>query len=738
MTAAADGPDQGPDAGGAERTRIDADARDHAQQYIAGENQYFHTTTVLPPRPPAPPSRPIRLAPRPPQLVGRDAILDRLRERLTGAADLPCQVVVYGLGGVGKTSLVLEYAHRYQHHYGLVWQITAEDATLASMSFAALAAVLGARGREDASDPVHQVHALLAARGDPWLLILDNVPDAAALSPLLPPGGPGHVLVTSRASNWPPGRGLELPVLEPQPASAFLLGRDDLGRDDFGRNNLGRNNLGHDDFDRDDLSMTDEAAALAASNAVVTALGALPLALEQARAYMAATGSSLTGYLELLHDRQAEILAQGEPWGYAARVASAWQLSFDRLTETSPQAIALLRLLACYAPDAIPYSLLLAGDHDHGEAGLARDHLPRGQLEVNAAVSALRRYSLIGRPRAGLVSVHRLVQAVTLNQLTPGERDRWHRHAAALAEAALPADPDDARDWPRFAQLLPHARKLLDAHTPGFRLLAFYLGASGDYRSAGLLYREVAAELTARAGADHPDTLSARQAVACLTGEAGDATAARDRLAVLLAIRDQVQGSEHPDTLSNRHDLAYWTGEAGDATAARDQFAALLPLCERVRGPENPHTLIARHELARFTGEAGDPAGARDQLAALLPAEEAALGAEHPVTLITRHDLARFTGQAGDPAAARDQLAALLPAEEAALGAQHPHALITRHELARFTGEAGDPAGARDQLAALLPIREHVLGAEHPHTLLTRRERDDWTAAHSQGTDGRS
>jgi CHAT domain len=75
------------------------------------------------------------------------------------------------------------------------------------------------------------------------------------------------------------------------------------------------------------------------------------------------------------------------------------------------------------------------------------------------------------------------------------------------------------------------------------------------------------------------------------SGEAGDAAAARDQYAALLAVRERVSGREHPDTLTVRSGLAWWTGEAGDAAAARDQYAALLPVRERVSGPEHPDTL---------------------------------------------------------------------------------------------------------------------------------------------------
>ncbi|NUW42456.1 FxSxx-COOH system tetratricopeptide repeat protein [Nonomuraea rhodomycinica] len=658
----------------------------------------------LPARPPVD-TRPVQLAPRPPQLAGRDEVLADLHERLSAAEALPCLVAVHGLGGVCKTSVVAEYGHRYQHAYELVWQVAAEDEAVLSAAFADLAALLGLRPPGETADPVRQVHAALAARPCRWLLILDNAPDAEALRGFLPPAGNGHVLITSRSGHWPPKHGMELPILEAASATAFLLDRSG-------------------DHDED------------AAAALVDELGALPLALEQAGAYISDSGITLAEYLGLLRDRRADLLDQGQAWGYEQRVASTWRLAFDRLTQTSPQAIALLRLLACYAPEAVPYRLLLAptdrfnpqGLLDSGSDGITEPlALPHGDLAVNAAVTALRRYCLINRPVGGTVSVHRLVQAVTLDQLTPDQRDIWRCAAGALLTAVIPERPDEPGTWPRFAQLLPHARAVLPLSSPALFAMTQFLGFSGDYRTARTLCQQIHDSELTRLGPEHPQTLSVRCRLGRWTGQAGNAAAARNQLTALIPVVERVLGGEHSETLTARHDFAHWTGEAGDPAGARDQLAALLPVRERVLGAEHPDTLATRSQLAHWTGQAGNSITARDQFTVLLPVRERLLGAEHPETLITRSQLARWTGQAGDATAARDQFAALLPVRERVLGAEHPSTLATRHNLARWTGQAGDATAARDQLAAVLPVRERVLGAEHPSTLVTRHNLAYWT-----------
>ena len=643
----------------------------------------------------------MRLSPRPAVLTGREQLLADLDALLSGGdRGGPRLVALCGLGGAGKTSVALEYAHRHLPLVGVAWQFAAEDPAVLAAGFGDLAAELGAREVADARDPVASVHAALAAYPAQWLLVFDNVPERASVLGFLPPAGPGRVLITCQNPAWPPGQLLEVPVLDTESAAGFLVTRTG---------------------DPDGASATELARQL----------GGLPLALEQGAAYVKATGVSLAGYLALFRGRRGDLLARGEPAGYSGTVATAWSLAFDRIG-TEPQAAGLLRLLAFCAPEAVPLSLLLqsrpglAGQLG-AEVAAALMPLLEDPLAVNDAVAALRRYSLITPAGDGSVSVHRLVQAVTASQMAPDLAGQWRQAAASLIEAAIPGDTGMPQAWPACAALLPHAQATLAEHSGGMARLANYLGEQGRYGPALELQRRVLGAQERGLGADHPDTLDTRHILAQCTGEAGDPAAARDQFAALLPIRERVLGPEHSDTLNDRRSLAYWTGEAGDPAAARDQHAALLAIRERVLGPEHPDTLDTRHDLADWTGEAASPAAARDQLAELRPIRERVLGAEHPDTLNDRHSVADWTGEAGDPAAARDQLAELLPIRERVLGAEHPDTLDTRHILAYWTGMAGDPAAARDQLAELLPIRERVLGAEHPDTLDTRHILAYWT-----------
>jgi len=264
--------------------------------------------------------------PRPHNTTTRGPSASDLGDRLTRAdAEGPRVVVLCGLGGVGKTSVALEYAHRHLDEVRAVWQFPAEDPAVLAAGFGELAAQLGAR---DSGDPVASVHGVLAACPTGWLLVFDNAPDRASIEGFLPPAGTGRVLITSRDPFWPPSQVLDVPVLDREVAADFLGDRTG-------------------DSDRQTaLELADE-------------LGGLPLALEQAAAYIQATGDTLAGYLASFRQRRPDMLARGKAIGYDSTVAATWSLAFGELGRFASQAAGLLRLLACCAPEAIPLQLLL-------------------------------------------------------------------------------------------------------------------------------------------------------------------------------------------------------------------------------------------------------------------------------------------------------------------------------------------------------------------------------------------
>jgi hypothetical protein len=480
------------------------------------------------------------------------------------------------------------------------------------------------------------------------------------------------------------------------------------------------------------------------------------------------------------------LLERGEAARNPADVAEAVDMALSWLANTTPAAAGLLRLLA-FLPDVpVPLTNLLYTEQPTArlpgpEAAALIGPLLNNPAAASEVMNALHPNSLVRRAGALQVQVHPLVRAAIRAQLTAEESAHWQQAAAALVEAALPADTQAPASWPAFARLLPQAQATLNPASDGMERIARYLADSGDYRAARDLYRRIASALTAddARGPEHPRTLAARHELARLTGMAGDAAGARDELAALLPVTERVHGPDHSGTLAARRELARWTGEAGDAAGTRAQSVALWPVIERVLGGDHPDALAVRHELARWTWEARDATDARDQCAALLPILEQVLGPHHPTVVLTLREFPGVTGLEEARASARYQLAVLhriydrvlgpdhpdtlaiwgtqiswdadtggasiggsdsevaaisrshcevlLQRRRDVLGPDHPDTLLTRHELARFTGMAGDAAGARDQFADLLPVTERVLGPDHPRTVATRTNLAYWT-----------
>jgi len=316
---------------------------------------------------------------RNPNFTGRGDDLAVLAAALASGPTVTVQAVL-GMGGVGKTQLAAEFAYAHAADYDLVYWIDAEQAASIPDQFTALAGQLGLAPAPDPGRLQAQVHDRLRTVAG-WLLIFDNANNADDLRLWLPggpmpPGIPGHVIITTRRGGFTAlGAVMDLDVIEPRAALALLRTQvpgldEETGRD------------------------------------LAEELGRLPLALEQAGAYLGQTGMPTEDYLRLLRQRAADLYARGKVSGRTDTLATLWDLSFERIAADNTAALQLLGLCAYLAPERIPLDLFTAHSALLPEplAVTAAD-----ELAFNDAIGILVDYSLIKRTAAGL-QVHRLIQ----------------------------------------------------------------------------------------------------------------------------------------------------------------------------------------------------------------------------------------------------------------------------------------------------------------------------------------
>ncbi|MGH3422621.1 MAG: FxSxx-COOH system tetratricopeptide repeat protein, partial [Streptosporangiaceae bacterium] len=346
--------------------------------------------------------------------TGRDDILSMLRARLTGGRKESVTAVLphalQGLGGVGKTAVAVEYAHRYRSEYELIWWIPADQPALVRSSLAALAEPLGLPSATVSGIDAAVQAVLNALRtGTPygrWLLIFDNADDPEDIDDSIP-WESGHVLITSRNHHWEA-------VVDTVPVDVFSRSESTAF--------LGK---------RVRARLSDPEASRLAEE-----LGDLPLALEQAGALQAETGMSADEYLQLLKGHVAEIMGEGRPPEYPHSMTAAWRLSVATIRDKLPEAVELLRCCAFFGPEPIPRDLFRRVPQ---AASTSLSSLLSDPILLARAIRELGRFALI-RIEGGTIIVHRLVQALLREALDPADQARYRHEVHLILAAGAPAN----------------------------------------------------------------------------------------------------------------------------------------------------------------------------------------------------------------------------------------------------------------------------------------------------------
>ena len=362
----------------------------------------------------------VGVPPRIAGFTGRADELDRLDAILT--QDKPAAVTqisraaVQGMGGVGKTALAVEYAHRFRNLYDGVWWCPAETRTGLMASLATLAAELEVASPEEADIEKAAKATLrrLAEQREIWLLVYDNVATPEEIADLLPAAG-ARVLITSRFSDWSGWAGdVALDVLPIEEAMAFVEARA-ARRDDAG------------------------------ARILAEALGRLPLALDHAAATCRRTQMRFPDYAA-----NASQLIAAAPRGtaYPRSVAATFDLAITEAIARCPAAEMLMAYFGQCAPERIPMALV--------EGAIDGEAVRLEALAELAEVSLVKHDPF--EDGAPAVTVHRLVQAVArARSEAKGTAPSAVTRLIARLAAVYPADGfGNPASWPRCAPLTPH------------------------------------------------------------------------------------------------------------------------------------------------------------------------------------------------------------------------------------------------------------------------------------------
>lgn len=647
--------------------------------------------------------------PRNDAFTGREQLLTDLRIDLLKKG----KEALFGLGGVGKTQIAVEYAYRHRDEYtAVLWCFAGTEQSVRS-GYASIAALLNLPEKESQEQArVTDAVRNWLEQNTGWLLVLDNADDPAMLKPFLPQQGKGHILLTSRAYSFQK-IGLvsprEVNVLSPNEAREFLERR-----------------AGKEPTDK-----SPEADALAKE------VGYLPLALEQAAAYIAETGTGfsnyLTGYrkqrLKLL-ERHGPVMGNDEKEQQKRTVATTWALNFADIEKSSPASADLLRLSAFLASDAVPFELFEKGGEqmpDELAAKLAGLH--ENPLILDELLNPLLRYSLIRRDyQEHIYSINPLVQEVLRDGLSNDDRKAWAQIAVKAVNLAFPYP--EFENWSFCRRLLPQALQCA-THIDFFQLrfieAALLLNKAGnyllrraDYAQAERLLRRALELYEFNLGTEHPDTARSLDNLAELYRLQGRYAEAEPLQRHALAIRERVQGSERPDTAHSLNNLALLLSNEGKDADAEPLYRRALAIREKVLGAEHPDTAQSLNNLALLLSHQGNYADAELLHRRALAVREKALGPEHPDTAWSLNNLARLLSSERKYAEAEPLNRRALAIYEKTLGPEHPDTAWSLNNLAALLSNEGHYADAEPLFQRALAIHQRALGSEHPATLFSR------------------
>ncbi|MGP4003872.1 FxSxx-COOH system tetratricopeptide repeat protein [Streptomyces sp. 8N706] len=632
------------------------------------------------------------------RFTGRDELLNDVQQQLMDAQHGTSVSVLLGMSGIGKTQLAVEYAYRFSSDYDVVWWVNSDLRGTQRERFAELAPELGLRTGSEPGERIRAVREALR-RGEPygrWLIVFDGWDDPEDASELLP-SGKGHVLVTSRNRTWATSSTSVVQVrgFDRAESTGYLMRRAPR-------------------------------LTPAEADQVAVEFEDIPLQLAQAAAWLGESDMAVPEYLRMVREGQLMGL-DDQPGldGYPISSRTSWAILINRLRESQPHAAELLTLCTSFAPGRIPL-------------GLVRQ-LPESELPTNLtwlatdlpgwtrALDTLVNYSVLTKEfreptsedRPDSVHMHRLVHGIVRELTSRQDRPAHRQVVRRVLAAADPGDPGDSRQWPRYAELLPHLEPSGAFGSTNRRVqdLLFnclrYCFRSGEYRTGMELADKIRSHWSEMFAPDDPPMLDLTLDQCNILRSAGRFQEAYE---LDRAVIERLRSVARVDELAVMYAASSLAADQrflGQYTEALQLQREVLETSNRLLGPEDYFTLNAQHNLAVGLRQLGRYDEAHELDLETLRRRETVLRARHWATLNSGNACARDLRLMGRfrEALARQELGMRMHVQ--VMGASHPQTLRARHNLALCQRRAGNTREAGGLLASLLEQMEQVHGRSH-------------------------
>ncbi|MER5521249.1 FxSxx-COOH system tetratricopeptide repeat protein [Streptomyces sp. NPDC002763] len=676
------------------------------------------------------------------RFTGREGLLNAAYHRLQGSEPDAGVLTLHGMSGVGKTQLAAEYVYRFGSEYDVVWWVNAEKRVTYRRLLAELAPRLGLSTGEEYGERLRAVREALR-RGEPysrWLLVLDGADDPDQIGDLIPTG-PGHVIITSRNPEWADyhSRLLDVPVYDRDESVAFIR--------------LRAPRLTEADADQ-----------------LAEALEDLPLLLDQTAGWLDDSELSVPDYIALLDsglDQEVVKVSADFPLAFQ----TAWSILLNKLRDTVPESVDLLRLCTFFAPGFIPVHLLREmprdGLPDH-LAGLLDDPLLWAR-----AIDQLRRYSVVGlesylptpdeAPSTGdALYLHRMVHRIVHQDMTTEELRSYGDVVRGALAAADPGRPSDSRDWSAYAEIVPHLRyadalrsgnhgvqtlvlnslryllfigEYAEGIELGLRALEFWrallgeshpqiweltyhyanlLRADGHYARTEAIERATVQRLREERGPDDLDHLRMASGLAAdLRGLGRYEEALELSRSLHTAYRDLL-GEEDSRTLNALNNLGFSLRQLGRYGQALEIDRQTLEARRRILSRRHVFTLFSEVSYAVDLRLMGRYVEAETIQTMNVREHGFVLGPDNPQTLRAEHNLALCHYRSGDYERADSLLTRVLERYDRKLGETHLETLGAAVSQSCFVREHGDLGQAREASEILVARYEQLLPVGHP------------------------